>query len=178
MYNVLILCTGNSARSIMAEAILNKEGAGEFRAFSAGSNPKGDIHPQARALLEHLGYDLSGMRSKSWSEYARPDSPEMDFIFTVCDDAHGEVCPTWPGTPMTAHWGIEDPSKATGNDAEIAVAFEEAYNHLFHRITAFIALPHKSLDQISLHAHLKAIGAKTKGATGKAKSVNSKAAAE
>ncbi len=178
MYNVLVLCTCNSARSIMAEAILSKEGAGEFRAFSAGSNPTGVILPQAKSLLTQLGYDCSKLRSKSWHEFTGNDIPEMDFIFTVCDEAHGEVCPTWPGTPISAHWGIEDPSKAAGNAAQIAVAFEEAYHYLHHRISLFMALPHKSLDQISLHAHLREIGATAKGATDKAKTLNSKTPAE
>lgn len=177
MYNVLILCTGNSARSIMAEAILNKEGAGRFQAFSAGSEPKGDVHPQARALLDRLGYDTTSLRSKRWDEFAKPGSPEMDFVFTVCDDAHGETCPVWPGTPMTAHWGIEDPAKATGNPAEIALAFETAYRYLHNRISLFLALPLKSLDQMSLHAKLREIGA-IEGATPKAKSRQPVASAE
>lgn len=178
MYNVLILCTGNSARSIMAEAILNKEGAGKFRAFSAGSNPKGEIHPQTLSLLKQLGYDTSSLRSKSWHEFTSADAPEMDFIFTVCDDAHGEVCPVWPGTPISAHWGIDDPSQAIGNAAQIAFSFEEAYHCLHHRISLFLALPHASLDKIALHAHLHEIGATAKGATEKAKSLKNKTPAE
>lgn len=178
MYNVLILCSGNSARSIMAEAILNKEGAGEFKAYSAGSNPRGEVLPETLSLLKQLDYETSSLRSKSWHEFTADEAPEMDFIFTVCDDAHGEVCPTWPGTPISAHWGIEDPSKATGNPAQIAVAFEEAYHCLHHRISLFLALPHDSLDKIALHAHLHEIGATAKGATDRAKSLRPKAAAE
>jgi arsenate reductase len=128
--NVLFLCTGNSARSIMAEAVLNKTGAGKFRAYSAGSQPRGEINPHTIRLLKGLGYDTSGFRSKSWNEFATPGAPAFDFIFTVCDDAAGETCPVWPGKPMTAHWGIPDPAAVTGSDAEIALAFNEAYGML------------------------------------------------
>src|SRR5437868_12462678 len=126
-YNVLFLCTGNSARSIIAEAILNKVGGGRFRAWSAGSQPKGDVNPHTLTLLRGLGYDVTGFRSKSWSEFAKPGAPEFDFIFTVCDNAAGEACPVWPGKPMTAHWGIPDPAEATGTQAQIAQAFSDAY---------------------------------------------------
>ena len=140
-YNVLFLCTGNSARSIIAEAILNKLGAGRFRAFSAGSQPKGQVNPNAIQLLDGLGYDTSGLRSKSWSEFARPGAPALDFVFTVCDNAAGETCPFWPGQPMTAHWGVPDPAEATGSPAEVALAFRDAYRMLHQRIAIFTALP-------------------------------------
>jgi protein-tyrosine-phosphatase len=134
-YNILFLCTGNSARSIIAEAILNKLGAARrFRAFSAGSHPKGYVHPEALQLLKSLGYDTSGSRSKSWSEFADPGAPLLDFVFTVCDNAAGETCPVWPGQPMTAHWGIPDPAEAKGNPAEIALAFKDGYRMLHQRI--------------------------------------------
>src|SRR5215469_9675721 len=129
-YNVLFLCTGNSARSIMAEAILNKTGAGKFRAFSAGSQPKGRVHPETVQLLQGLGYNTSEFRSKSWNEFAEPGAPVMDFVFTVCDNAAGEACPLWPGQPMTAHWGVPDPAEATGTPAEVALAFKDAYRML------------------------------------------------
>src|SRR5436309_7689593 len=135
-YNVLFLCTANSARSIIAEAILNKVGAGKFRAFSAGSHPRGQINPHALQLLRSLGYDTSGLRSKSWSEFADPGAPSLDFVFTVCDNAAGEACPLWPGQPMTAHWGIPDPAARIGTDAEIAVAFTDACRMLHRRIEA------------------------------------------
>src|SRR6202140_52777 len=127
VFNVLFLCTGNSARSIIAEAILNKSGAGRFRAYSAGSQPKGQLNPHAISLLQGLGYDLSGFRSKSWSEFARPGAPALDFVFTVCDNAAGEACPVWPGQPMTAHWGVPDPAEASGLAAEVAHAFNDTY---------------------------------------------------
>jgi len=166
-YNVLFLCTGNSARSIMAEAILNKIGAGRFRAFSAGSHPKGQINPQALQLLQSLGYDTSGFRSKSWSEFADADAPLLDFVFTVCDNAAGETCPVWPGQPMTAHWGVPDPALATGSSAEMALAFKDAYRMLNQRIGIFVSLPIRSLDQMSLQKKLRAIG-QMEGATAKA----------
>jgi protein-tyrosine-phosphatase len=164
VYNVLVLCTGNSARSIMAEAILNRLGRGKFRAFSAGSQPKGEIHAEARALLTQLGYDVSWLRSKNWDEFARPGSPSMDFVFTVCDDAAGEVCPVWPGQPVTAHWGIADPAAATGSPAKIRVAFADAYRYLYNRISAFVELPFESLDGLALQTRLRQIGA-MEGAT-------------
>jgi protein-tyrosine-phosphatase len=157
-FNVLFLCTGNSARSILAEAILNKVGLGKFQAFSAGSQPKGQVHPEARKLLQSLGYDTSGFRSKSWNEFAKPGAPALDFVFTVCDNAAGEACPLWPGQPMTAHWGIPDPAAATGSTAEISLAFKDAYRMLLQRIGVFAALPLRSLDRMSLQAKLKDIG--------------------
>jgi protein-tyrosine-phosphatase len=166
-YNVLFLCTGNSARSIMAEAILNRLGAGRFHACSAGSQPKGQVNPHTIALLTGLGYDTAPLRSKSWSEFASPDAPALDFVFTVCDNAAGEACPVWPGQPMTAHWGVPDPAEASGNAAEIALAFQDAYRMLHQRIAVFAALPIKSLDILSLQARLKEIG-RMDGATAKA----------
>jgi arsenate reductase len=168
-YNVLFLCTGNSARSIMAEAILNRLGAGKFRAFSAGSHPKGVVHPRAIELLKSLNYDTSSLRSKSWSEFAAPGAPPLDFVFTVCDDAAGEVCPVWPGQPMTAHWGVPDPVAATGTDAEIALAFKDAYRMLYQRIAIFTALPIEGLDRLTLQRRLTEIG-RMQGATDKAAS--------
>jgi len=165
-FKVLFLCTGNSARSIMAEAILNKLGAGKFRAYSAGSQPKGRVNPHTVQLLASLGYDTSGFRSKSWSEFTKPGAPALDFVFTVCDNAAGEICPVWPGQPMTAHWGIPDPAEAKGSPAEVALAFKDAYRMLSQRIAIFAALPIRSLDQLSLQARLEEIGRK-QGATGK-----------
>ena len=162
-FNVLFLCTGNSARSIMAEAILNREGRAQFRAYSAGSYPKGSVNPHALELLRDLNYDVTSFRSKSWTEFARPDAPKMDFVFTVCDDAAAEACPVWPGQPMTAHWGIPDPAAATGNEAEIGLAFADAYRMLNNRISVFVSLPMRSLDRLALQEHLDSIG-KTKGA--------------
>jgi protein-tyrosine-phosphatase len=157
-YNVLFLCTGNSARSIIGEAILNKEGARNFRAYSAGSQPKGQINPNTIQLLQSLGYDTSGCRSKSWDEFATSGGPKFDFVFTVCDSAAAEACPVWPGQPMTAHWGIADPAEATGTPAEIALAFKEAYRLLNQRIGVFTALPLRSLDKLSLQGKLRDIG--------------------
>src|SRR5580692_8688734 len=137
VYNVLFLCTGNSARSIIAEAILSKVGVGRFRALSAGSQPKGKVNPETLRLLQGLGYDTSGFRSKSWGEFAKPDAPALDFVFTVCDNAAGETCPVWPGQPMTAHWGIPDPAEAKGDAAEIALAFKDAYRMMSRRIGLF-----------------------------------------
>jgi protein-tyrosine-phosphatase len=166
--NVLFLCTGNSARSVMAEAILNKVGQGKFRAYSAGSQPKGRVHPQTLRLLTGLGYDVSQLRSKSWEEFAKPGAPPLDFIFTVCDNAAGEACPVWPGKPATAHWGIADPAEATGTEAEMGAAFAEAHRMLAQRIGAFAALPLASLDAMSLQTKLREIG-RMEGATPKAK---------
>lgn len=166
-YNVLFLCTGNSARSIMAEAILNKLGAGKFRAYSAGSQPKGQVHPETIRLLQSLGYDISSFRSKSWQEFAKPGAPPLDFVFTVCDNAAGETCPVWPGQPMTAHWGVPDPAEAKGNAAEIALAFKDAYRMLNQRIGIFTSLPLRSLDQLTLQKKLRDIG-RMEGATAKA----------
>ena len=166
-FNVLFLCTGNSARSIMAEAILDKLGQGRFHANSAGSQPKGQVNPHTLRLLQSLGHDTSGFRSKSWSEFAKPGAPALDFVFTVCDNAAGETCPVWPGQPMTAHWGVPDPAQATGTPAEVALAFKEAYRMLRQRIGIFTALPLRSLDQLSLQNRLREIG-RMQGATGKA----------
>jgi arsenate reductase (thioredoxin) len=165
-FNVLFLCTGNSARSVMAEAILNKLGAGKFRAYSAGSQPKGQVHPETLQLLRGLGYDTSAFRSKSWSEFGSPGAPHLDFVFTVCDSAAAEACPLWPGQPMTAHWGVPDPAVATGSPAEIALAFKDAYRMLHRRIGVFVSLPLRSLDQLSLQNRLKEIG-RMQGATAK-----------
>ncbi|MGB6343470.1 MAG: arsenate reductase ArsC [Xanthobacteraceae bacterium] len=166
-YNVLFLCTGNSARSIMAEAILNKLGAGKFRAYSAGSQPKGHVHPETVRLLQGLRYDTLVFRSKSWHEFAKPGAPSLDFVFTVCDNAAGETCPVWPGQPMTAHWGIPDPAEAKGTEAEVALAFKDAYRMLERRLGIFVPLPLRSLDQLSLQSKLHEIG-RTDGATVKA----------
>ncbi len=167
-FNVLFLCTGNSARSILAEAILARAGKGRFRAFSAGSQPKTQVNPHALALLKNAGYDTSYLRSKSWNEFAAPGAPQLDFVFTVCDNAAGEACPFWPGQPMTAHWGIPDPAAAEGTDAEIAVAFNDAYRMLKRRIELFLALPIAKLDRMVLTARLKEIG-QSEGATQMAK---------
>jgi arsenate reductase (thioredoxin) len=156
-YNVLFLCTGNSARSILAEAILAKLGKGRFNSYSAGSSPKGQPHPQALKLLNSLGHDTTRFRSKSWDEFAQPGAPELDFIFTVCDNAAGEVCPVWPGQPMTAHWGVPDPAAVQGSDAEIAASFAETYRLMNNRISAFINLPLASIDRLSLTSKLKEI---------------------
>jgi protein-tyrosine-phosphatase len=156
--NVLFLCTGNSARSIMAEAILNRLGAGKFRAFSAGSHPAGKVNPIALTLLRKMNYDVSNLRSKSWEEFARPDAPKLDFVFTVCDDAANELCPIWSGQPMTAHWGLPDPARATGNDAERALAFDDCYRMLNQRISIFTSLPIESLSRLSLQRQLEEIG--------------------
>jgi arsenate reductase len=164
IYNVLFLCTGNSARSIIAEAILNKIGQGTFRAYSAGSQPKGQVNPHTITLLRGLGYDTTGFRSKSWSEFAQAGAPALDFVFTVCDNAAGEACPVWPGQPMTAHWGIPDPAEAQGTDAEIAAAFLDAYRMLIRRIELFTALPIAKLDQMTLRSRLREIG-QIEGAT-------------
>jgi arsenate reductase len=166
VFNMLFLCTGNSARSIIAEAILNKLGAGRFCAFSAGSEPKGELNPHAVSLLQGLGYDLAGYRSKSWLEFAKPGAPALDFVFTVCDNAAGETCPLWPGQPMTAHWGVPDPAVAIGSAAEIAYAFNDTYRMLNQRIAVFAALPIRSLDRLSLQSRLAEIG-RMEGATSK-----------
>ena len=157
-YNVLFLCTGNSARSVMGEAILNQIGGGKFAAFSAGSQPKGAVHPQTLALLARLGFDTGGLRSKSWNEFAAPGAPPLDFVFTVCNGAASEVCPVWPGQPMTAHWGVPDPAAATGTETEIAAAFRDAFLRLQRRIEVFASLPVRSLDRMSLQKRLDEIG--------------------
>ena len=164
VHNVLILCTGNSARSILAEAIINREGRGRFRAFSAGSRPKGSPNPVGLELLDGLGYDTSGFRSKSWTEFAEPGAPKMDFIITVCDAAAGEACPHWPGHPLVAHWGILDPADVKGTREQKRAAFQEAYRHLMNRITAFVNLPIDDLALSDLKARLADIG-RMQGAT-------------
>jgi protein-tyrosine-phosphatase len=157
-YNVLFLCTGNSARSVIGEAIMNKLGGGQFIACSAGSQPAGSVHPFARELLQKLDYPVATLRSKSWDEFALPGAPALDFVFTVCDSAAAETCPIWPGQPMSAHWGVPDPVKAEGTEAEKRLAFAEAYRMLNNRISAFINLPLSSLDRLSLKRKLDDIG--------------------
>ncbi|TGN90403.1 arsenate reductase ArsC [Bradyrhizobium yuanmingense] len=163
-FNVLFLCTGNSARSILAESILRKDGGGRFQSFSAGSTPKGAVHPLALRTLESMGYPADGMRSKSWLEFAAPNAPVMDFVFTVCDNAAGEACPIWPGQPMTAHWGIEDPAAAEGSELEKQAAFVTAFRYLRNRIATFVSLPLRSIDKLSLGTKLREIG-RSEGAT-------------
>ena len=158
VFNVLFICTGNSARSILAEAILNREGQGRFRAHSAGSHPKGEVHPYAADLLKRMNYPVAGIRSKSWDEFAKPGAPALDFAFTVCDNAAGEVCPVWPGQPMTAHWGLPDPAAVEGSEAERRAAFADAFRMLNNRISIFVNLPMKSLDRLALQKRLDAIG--------------------
>lgn len=157
-FNVLFLCTGNTARSILAEAILRHHGRGRFNAFSAGSQPKGTVNPFAFKVLAAYGISAEGLRSKSWSELAASDAPHMDFVLTVCDNAAGEACPLWPGQPMTAHWGIEDPAAVEGSDIEKERAFNEAFRYLRNRIQAFTALPITSLNQLALRKSLDEIG--------------------
>jgi protein-tyrosine-phosphatase len=157
-YNILFLCAHNSARSVIAESILNRVGQGKFKGYSAGSQPSGKIHPMALALLQKLNHDKSGLRSKSWVEFTRPDAPQLDFVFTVCDNAANEVCPVWPGQPMTAHWGVPDPSLATGTEAERALAFANTYRMLNQRISIFVSLPLRSLDSLTLQSRLNEIG--------------------
>jgi protein-tyrosine-phosphatase len=157
-YNVLFLCTGNSARSILAEAILNREGRGRFNAFSAGSHPKGEVHPMALETLEEMGFLTQGYRSKDWQEFAAPGARELNFVFTVCDNAAGEVCPVWPGQPMTAHWGIEDPAAVEGDEEAQRRAFRSAFYTLQRRIGLFLALPLESIDELSLQTKLREIG--------------------
>jgi arsenate reductase len=156
--NVLFLCTANSARSIMAECILNREGRGKFRAYSAGSHATGKVNPLALNLLSKLNYDVSRLRSKSWTEFAKPNAPKLDFVFTVCDDAANEACPIWPGQPMSAHWGLPDPAKAKGNDAERALAFDDCFRMLNQRISIFVSLPFDNLSKLSLQKHIDDIG--------------------
>jgi arsenate reductase (thioredoxin) len=157
-YDVLFLCTGNSARSILAEAILNREGIGRFRGYSAGSQPKGAVHPYALELLQRMNHDVASARSKDWSEFAGPNAPELDFVITVCDRAAAEECPLWPGQPMTAHWGIEDPAAVEGTDLEKERAFNQAFRFLKNRISAFLALPMASIDRLALQQRLRDIG--------------------
>jgi arsenate reductase len=156
--NVLFLCTGNSARSILAEAYLNSAGRGRFRAYSAGSKPAGRVNPFALALLRTTRIDVEGLRSKSWDEFARPGAPEMDFVFTVCDNAAAEACPFWPGQPMTAHWGVPDPAAVEGSDEEKRRAFHEAFRALSTRINLFVSLPMEKLDRLALQKRLREIG--------------------
>ncbi|MEO8313341.1 MAG: arsenate reductase ArsC [Pseudomonadota bacterium] len=158
VYNVLFLCTGNSARSILAEAILNKVGRGRFLAYSAGSHPNGQVNPHALELLERLDFDTAGLRSKAWDEFAAPGAPKLDFVFTVCDNAAGEVCPVWPGQPMTAHWGLPDPAAVEGSELDKANAFREVFRALERRISLFTALPLSSLDRLSLTRQVREIG--------------------
>jgi protein-tyrosine-phosphatase len=160
-YNVLFLCTGNSARSILAEAILTKIGNGKFAAYSAGSQPKGTVNPHAVALLQRLGFCTDDLRSKSWDEFAEPGAPRLDFVFTVCDSAANEICPAWPGQPMTAHWGVHDPAAAEGTEEQIACAFRDAFLVLQRRIELFANLPVRSLDRMSLQKRLDEIGKTT-----------------
>jgi arsenate reductase len=157
-YNVLFLCTGNSARSILSEALLNKRGQGKFRAFSAGSHPTGRVNPHALELLGKLGYSTDGLRSKNWDEFAAPGAPPLDFVFTVCDNAAGEVCPVWPGQPITAHWGIPDPAAVEGSDEQKRKAFNDAFLILERRISLFLSLPIRSLEQLVLQERLSEIG--------------------
>ena len=157
-FNVLFLCTGNSARSILAEALMNQLGKGRFRAFSAGSHPTGKVNPWAIKLLENQGLPVAGLRSKSWDEFGAPDAPPLDFVFTVCDNAAGEACPFWPGQPLTAHWGVADPAAAEGDDAIKMLAFRQAFRELENRIKLFASLPFQSLDKIRLKNKLDEIG--------------------
>jgi arsenate reductase (thioredoxin) len=156
IYNVLFLCTGNSARSILGEAVMNRLGEGRFKAYSAGSQPKGEVHPMSLSVLNGMGYDTTGMYSKSWDEFSKPGSPEFDFIFTVCDSAAGETCPAWMGHPMTAHWGIEDPAAVEGEGQR--AAFLDALRYLTRRIELFLTLPHSSIDKLAMKQKLKEIG--------------------
>jgi arsenate reductase (thioredoxin) len=164
VYNVLFLCTGNSARSILAESILRKDGLGRFRSFSAGNQPKGAVNPLALKVLEALDYPSEDFRSKSWAEFAVAGAPAMDFVFTVCDSAAGGTCPVWPGQPMTAHWGIEDPAAVEGTDVEKEAAFNAAFRCLKNRISALISLPIASIDKLALGTRLREIG-RMEGAT-------------
>jgi protein-tyrosine-phosphatase len=158
VFNVLFLCTGNSARSIMAEALMNRAGQGRFRAFSAGSQPKGEVHPQAIATLKKAGFNTDFARSKDWTEFAEEGAPQMDFVFTVCDNAASEACPVWPGQPMSAHWGIPDPAAVEGSESELAIAFAESFRMLDSRISVFCSLPLNSIDRLSLQNRLDEIG--------------------
>ena len=158
VYNVLFLCTGNSARSILAESLVNQWGKGQFRGFSAGSYPKGEVHPISIALLKHLQLPTEGLRSKSWDEFAAPGAPHLDFVFTVCNNAAGETCPSWPGQPMTAHWGVEDPAAVEGTDAEKWFAFRRAFRALENRIKLFTSLPIATIEKLRLQEHIVAIG--------------------
>jgi len=156
--NVLFLCTGNSARSILAEVLMSDLGNPRFRGFSAGSQPKDEPHPVALSVLERQGHDITGLRSKSWDEFEAEDAPNMHFVFTVCDSAANETCPVWPGTPITAHWGLPDPAAVTGSEAEVTLAFSDTYRMLRQRIDVFLNLPHEQLDRMSLRKAVKEIG--------------------
>ena len=158
VFNVLFLCTGNSARSILAEAIMSRHGKGRFNAYSAGSQPKGKPHPHALKLLASLKYDTTQFSSKSWDEFAKPDAPALDFVFTVCDNAANEICPVWPGQPISAHWSIPDPASVSGSDSEIAAAFADTYKQMNNRISAFMNLPVQDLDRLNLSERLNEIG--------------------
>ena len=157
-YNLLFLCTGNSARSVIAEALMNKEGKGRFKAFSAGSMPTGKANPHTRLVVESCGFQLSDFRSKSWEEFAAPDAPPLDFVITVCDNAAGEVCPVWPGQPMSAHWGVPDPAAVEGTETEIHLAFAETARQLGNRIRLFLSLPFDTIDRMSLQTRVREIG--------------------
>ena len=161
IYNVLFLCTGNSARSVLAEAIINRLGQGKFKGYSAGSHPKGEVHPYTLDLLRQLNFDTGFARSKDWLEFTEPDAPKLDFVFTVCDNAANESCPVWPGQPMTAHWGVPDPAAAQGTEAEKRLAFSEAYRMLNSRISIFPSLPLQSIDRLALKKQLDSIGRST-----------------
>jgi arsenate reductase len=158
MFNVLFLCTGNSARSVMGEVILNRLGLGKFKAYSAGSHPRGEVHPMTVDLLKRLNYETADLRSKDWAEFATPDAPKLDFVFTVCDKAAAEMCPVWPGQPMTAHWGVPDPAEVEGDEITRLAAFREAYRQLYNRIDIFVNLPMGALDELTLQQHLHDIG--------------------
>jgi len=158
LFNVLFLCTGNSARSIMAECALRRWGIGKFTAYSAGSQPKGEVHPMALRILEKMNFKTDGLRSKSWDEFARADAPQLDFVFTVCDNAAAEVCPVWPGQPMTAHWGIEDPAAFVGSEEDQESFFRRIYSYLDNRVKIFVSLPIASLDKLTLQKRLDSIG--------------------
>jgi arsenate reductase len=158
IYNMLFLCTGNSARSVIAEALLNKEGKGRFKAFSAGSMPTGKVNPNTRLVVESCGFQLSDFRSKSWNEFATPDAPPLDFVITVCDNAAGEICPVWPGQPISAHWGVPDPAAVEGTETEVHLAFAETARQLGNRIRLFLSLPFESIDKMSLQTKMREIG--------------------
>ena len=158
IYNVLFLCTGNSARSVIGEVLLNHWGKGRFRAYSAGSQPKNEVHPQTLAVLRAMKLPTENLRSKSWNEFARPDAPRMDFVFTVCDQAAAETCPVWPGQPITAHWGVPDPAAVEGSEAEKSAAFRDAFRRLDTRIKLFVALPFEKLDRLALQREARRIG--------------------
>jgi len=158
IYNVLFLCTGNSARSIMAEAVMNRLGQGKFKGYSAGSHPAGQVHPYALDLLQRLNHPTAGLRSKAWDEFAAPGAPPMDFVFTVCDNAAGEVCPVWPGQPMTAHWPFQDPAAFEGTEAEKRQVFADVYGQIYNRVGIFVNLPMTSLDKLSLQKRLTEMG--------------------